>query len=118
MFATPLHFAPNNRKKQALFICDDCSHVDQNAVRIIKKRTINLVLDSVTELAEGCTVHGASCQSHKREHLFVSGSEASKQKKERQPPGIGRMTLYALRVLQAGVIHDQNHCDSALGLRY
>ncbi len=40
---------PHNRKKQDVFICENCGHVDKadhNAAKIIKKRAINLRLDS------------------------------------------------------------------------
>ena len=49
------HTHPNNRKKQDVFICENCGHVDNadhNAAKVIKKRAINLILDSGTELSK------------------------------------------------------------------
>lgn len=47
------HTHPDNRKKQDLFVCGKCGHVDnadRNASLVIKKRAIHLFLDSGTEL--------------------------------------------------------------------
>jgi putative transposase len=49
------HTHSNNRKSQELFICEYCGHsenADRNAAEVIKKRAINLILDSGTELSE------------------------------------------------------------------
>lgn len=49
------HTHPNNRKSQEAFLCENCGHsdnADRNAARVIKKRAINLILDSGTELSE------------------------------------------------------------------
>ncbi|OPZ24277.1 MAG: putative transposase DNA-binding domain protein [bacterium ADurb.BinA186] len=48
------HTHPNNRARQALFMCERCGHTDnadRNAALVIKKRAINLILDSGTELS-------------------------------------------------------------------
>ena len=45
---------PDNRKKSK-FLCGKCSnadHADENAEKVIKKRAINLILDSGTELSK------------------------------------------------------------------
>jgi putative transposase len=50
------HTHPGNRKTQAAFICGDCGHTDNadnNASRVIKKRAINLILDTGTVLRDG-----------------------------------------------------------------
>jgi putative transposase len=49
------HTHPNNRQKQAVFLCERCGHsdnADRNAALVIKKRAINLILDSGTELSD------------------------------------------------------------------
>ena len=48
-----VHIHPDNRKKQETFACGNCGHVDnadKNASIVIKKRAINLLLDSGTAL--------------------------------------------------------------------
>lgn len=53
------HTHPDNRKKQDLFCCVSCGHTvnaDQNAAEVIKKRAINLILDSGTELSKSCVL--------------------------------------------------------------
>ncbi|MCF2903198.1 transposase [Pseudoalteromonas sp. OFAV1] len=48
------HTHPDNRKSQNLFICGNCGNTDNadnNASLVIKKRAINLILDSGTELS-------------------------------------------------------------------
>ena len=99
------HTHPDNRKSQERFSCVCCGHVDnadRNAARVIKKRAINLILDSGTELVgKGIPVltigrganrkSGQSCSRHfvtlpssmmvaKCKHSNVGGCEASKKK--------------------------------------
>ena len=99
------HTHPDNRKSQERFSCVCCGHVDnadRNAARVIKKRAINLILDSGTELVgKGIPVltigrganrkSGQSCSRHfvtlpssmmvaKCKHSDVGGCEASKKK--------------------------------------
>ena len=48
------HTHPKNRLTQSGFQCGHCGHVDhadKNAAKVIKKRAINLILDSGTELS-------------------------------------------------------------------
>jgi len=48
------HIHPNNRVTQSEFRCVHCGHTDhadKNAAKVIKKRAINLILDSGTELS-------------------------------------------------------------------
>ena len=48
------HTHPNNRKKNK-FLCESCGHsehADENAQKVIKKRAINCILDSGTELSK------------------------------------------------------------------
>lgn len=48
------HTHPDNRKTQALFVCGNCGNTDNadhNASLVIKKRAINLILDTGTVLA-------------------------------------------------------------------
>lgn len=49
------HIDSNNRQSQSLFQCVSCNHTDNadnNASAVIKKRAINLILDSGTELSD------------------------------------------------------------------
>ncbi|MCD9486630.1 transposase [Photobacterium iliopiscarium] len=49
------HIHKDNRKSQADFICVACGHTDnedKNASKVIKKRAINLIKDSGTELSK------------------------------------------------------------------
>ena len=49
------HTHPDNRKSQSEFICDNCGNkdnADRNASEVIKKRAINLILYSGTELSK------------------------------------------------------------------
>ena len=49
------HTYPDNRKTQELFFCENCGHsdnADHNAAEVIKKRAINLIMDSGTELSK------------------------------------------------------------------
>ncbi|MDJ7122625.1 transposase [Salmonella enterica] len=48
------HTHPDNRKTQALFVCGNCGNTDNadhNASLVIKKRAINLILDTGTVLS-------------------------------------------------------------------
>ena len=81
------HTHPNNRKRQDLFVCESCGHsvnADYNAAEVIKKRAINLILDSGTELSKGGVLldrgRGATYKSRSANALFASGYEASKKK--------------------------------------
>ena len=49
------HTHPDNRKTQALFVCGSCGNTDNadhNASLVIKKRAINLILDTGTVLSD------------------------------------------------------------------
>ncbi len=49
------HTHPDNRKSQDLFVCGDCGNTDNadhNASGVIKKRAINLILDTGTVLSD------------------------------------------------------------------
>lgn len=53
--ATCGHTHPDNRKNQAVFKCVNCGHTDnadRNASLVIKKRAINLILDTGTVLSD------------------------------------------------------------------
>ena len=84
------HTHPNNRKEQALFLCDYCGNVDnadRNASLVIKKRAIQLILHTGTVLSErgvltlSDTGRGASCKSGKRNGKPASSVETSKKKR-------------------------------------
>ena len=82
------HTHPDNRKTQELFSCGNCGHVDnadRNASIVIKKRAINLFLDSGTELVgKGIPVltkgRGAIRKPRKAKASPAVGKEASKKK--------------------------------------
>ncbi len=94
------HTHPNNRQKQAVFLCERCGHsdnADRNAALVIKKRAINLILDSGTELSDkGVLTPGRyrARSSHKTEKAkaFPAMSvEASKM----TGPGLSALVLEA-----------------------
>jgi putative transposase len=80
------HIHPENRQSQADFVCGSCGNADNadaNAAKVIKKRAINLILDSGTELsAKGVLLpgtHRAWSQRKPKAHRAVAiGDEASK----------------------------------------
>ena len=82
------HTHPDNRKTQDVFSCGHCGHVDnadRNASIIIKKRAIQLFLDSGTELVgKGIPVlakgRGASHKTVKAVAFSAIGNETSKKK--------------------------------------
>jgi len=81
------HTHPNNRKKQDLFICESCGHsgnADYNAAEVIKKRAINLILDSGTELSKSGVLlgrgRGATSKTRIANAIRASGYEALKEK--------------------------------------
>ncbi len=48
------HIHPDNRVSQSIFVCRACGHrdhADHSAARVLKKRAINLILNSGTELS-------------------------------------------------------------------
>lgn len=84
------HIHPDNRKSQALFQCGYCGHIDnadRNASLVIKRRAINLILDTGTVLSDrgvltsSDTGRGAKSQSGKSVLLLASGNEPSKKKR-------------------------------------
>ena len=80
---------PDNRKSQARFICDDCGHADNadnNASKVIKKRAINLMLDSGTELSDDLVQRtkpdigrGGDSKTSKRKRKPAYAAESSKK---------------------------------------
>lgn len=85
------HTHPGNRKSQELFLCGNCGHTDNadhNAAEVIKKRAINLILDSGSELSDRGVLslsdsgRGAKGKSRRAKSSRAPGDEASKKKKE------------------------------------
>lgn len=81
------HTHPSNRKTQALFCCGSCGHsdnADHNAAEVIKKRAINLILNSGTELSSKGILQdigrGAASKTRKARAIRASSNEASKKK--------------------------------------
>ncbi|MBL4818542.1 MAG: transposase, partial [Deltaproteobacteria bacterium] len=81
------HIHPNNRVSQAEFVCENCGHsdnADRNAALVIKKRAINLILDSGTELSSRgvLTPSGYRARSSRKTEnakaFSAMGNEASK----------------------------------------
>ncbi len=84
------HIHPDNRKSQALFHCGLCGktdNADRNASFVIKKRAINLFLDTGTVLSERGVLsltdkgRGAKDKSDKVNASSASGNESSKKKR-------------------------------------
>lgn len=84
------HVHPDNRKSQMLFHCGRCGNIDnadRNASLVIKKRAINLILDTGTVLSSRGvlsstdTGRGAKSQPVKSTLLSASGDEPSKKKR-------------------------------------
>jgi putative transposase len=84
------HTHPNNRKLQAVFLCERCGHTDnadRNAALVIKKRAIELILNSGTELSDkGVLIPGryrarSLCKTGRAKVLPAIGVEASKMTK-------------------------------------
>ena len=83
------HTHPNNRKSQELFVCECCGHsdnADRNAAEVVKKRAINLILDSGTELSKrGVLIGSGRGAAYKSSEAVVTGArgkEASKKKRQ------------------------------------
>jgi len=81
------HTHPNNRKRQDKFLCESCGHTDHadhNAAEVIKKRAINLILDSGTELSKNGVLldsgRGAASKTRGANANRARGCEASKKK--------------------------------------
>lgn len=81
------HTHPDNRKSQECFVCESCGHsenADRNAAEVIKKRAINLILDSGTELSERGvlldTGRGAARKTRGANANRARSNEASKKK--------------------------------------
>jgi putative transposase len=85
------HIHPDNRINQALFHCGSCGNIDnadRNASLVIKKRAINLILDTGTVLSDrgvltsADTGRGAENKPGKGTLLSASGDEPSKKKRK------------------------------------
>jgi putative transposase len=80
------HTHPDNRKTQAQFSCLSCGHsdnADKNAALVIKKRAINLILNSGTELSDRLVLldkgRRAIHKTRKRKLPLARSEEASKE---------------------------------------
>jgi putative transposase len=81
------HTHPDNRKTQEKFHCESCGHTDnadKNAAKVIKKRAINLILDSGTELSNKGVLldkgRGAVSKTRGANASLARSKEASKKK--------------------------------------
>ena len=85
------HIHPDNRKQQKSFVCIECGHsdnADRNAAMVIKKRAINMILHSGTELSNRCVLkttkldigQGAKRNSSKDKSSGVVGCELLKKR--------------------------------------
>ena len=82
------HTHPDNRKTQELFACGCCGHsdnADRNAAEVIRKRAINFILDSGTELSNRGVLldsgRGAIHKTREANATRARGKEASKKKR-------------------------------------
>ena len=98
LFKVPAHYTsqecghcgythPDNRKSQERFLCDCCGHsdnADRNAAEVIKKRAIELILDSGTELSDRGVLldkgRGAAYKTGRAKLGSARSKEASKKK--------------------------------------
>ena len=76
---------PSNRKSQDLFVCGSCGNTDNadnNASLVIKKRAINLILDTGTVLSDkGVLITGSdSVRGGKRKTSRAKSSTSSRQR--------------------------------------
>ena len=82
------HIHPDNRKDQATFLCVSCGHTDNadlNAAKVIKKRAIDLILNSGTELSERGVLlldsgRGAKVRRGKRNATHAVATKRQKRK--------------------------------------
>ena len=81
------HTHPDNRKSQSLFICGHCGHTDNadhNASMVIKKRAINLILDTGTVLSDDSVLKNKTFSDIGREGICktsrVKSSTSSSQR--------------------------------------
>jgi len=98
LFKVPAHYTsqecghcgythPDNRRTQERFLCGSCGHsdnADENAAEVIKKRAIELILDSGTELSDRGVLldsgRGAANKTRRANASRARGGEASKKK--------------------------------------
>ena len=80
---------PDNRKSQDVFVCGNCGNTDNadnNASLVIKKRAINLILDTGTVLSDSGILRsdsgrGGNSKTRKRKRDLACANETSKKKK-------------------------------------
>jgi putative transposase len=83
------HTHPKNRKSQEIFSCLCCGNTgnaDENAAKVIKKRAIDLILDSGTELSKRGVLLDSGCgaQIRRSEDLVSSCARAKKRQKRKE----------------------------------
>jgi putative transposase len=85
------HTHPDNRRSQELFVCGNCGNTDNadnNASQVIKKRAINLILDTGTVLSDDGVLRTKSDSGRgvnrktSRVKSSASGSQRSVKKEE------------------------------------
>ncbi len=82
------HTHPENRASQASFVCQKCGHkdnADRNAAKVLKKRAIERILDSGTELSDRGVLlsekgRGAARQTLAAQAACAGREEASKMR--------------------------------------
>ena len=94
------HTHPNNRRNQKFFSCENCGHsgnADENAAKVIKKRAINLILNSGTELSKRGILldigRGAVSKSSEAIATDARSKETSKKKKQTVTVCFGSLSL-------------------------
>ena len=83
------HTQPENRKSQETFsclLCGNTGNADENAAKVIKKRAIDLILDSGTELSKRGVLldSGRGAQIRRSQDLVSSCARAKKRQKRRE----------------------------------
>jgi len=90
------HTHPNNRRSQEAFICKSCGHTenaDHNAAEVIKKRAIDFILYSGTELSKRGVLldigRGAVYQTRGCENALT---HAAKKRQKRREKAVAALT--------------------------
>ncbi len=81
------HTHPENRKNQKVFFCLLCGNsgnADENAAKVIKKRAIDLILNSGTELSKRGTLLDSGRGAHIRQSQDLVSSSARTKKRQKR----------------------------------
>lgn len=107
--ATCGHTHPDNRKNQAVFKCVNCGHADnadRNASLVIKKRAINLILDTGTVLSDDGVLRTKSDSGrggNRKTGRAKSSTSSVQRSVKKKVSGLG--CFLGSSVLQCRVVH-------------